>query len=130
MTEIEIHTFITARIMSRLSLPGQRRSEALREVLKLTVPGLGENQLEHMAALAPEIPPALYARWVGLFADRLLETAGLDELRDLCANTEKSNATLLLLYCMFMESERMEAVVAKDLQALNEAPCRAAKTWS
>ena len=101
-TEAELHAFITARVMSKLSLPGERRSEALREVLKLTLPGLDEKRLADMTALAPEIPPSLYAKWARLFADRLLETVGLDELRGLCANSEQSNATLLLLYSMFM----------------------------
>jgi len=121
ITEAEIHAFITARIMSRLSLPGERRSEALREVLKLTVSDLDTQRLETMIAMAPEIPLSLYAKWVGLFADRLLETVNGEQLQDLCANSEESNATLLLLYSMFMESERMERLTAEDLQALNRA---------
>ena len=121
ITEAEIHAFITARIMSRLSLPGERRSEALREVLKLTVSDLDTQRLETMIAMAPEIPLPLYAKWVGLFADRLLETVNREQLQDLCANSEESNATLLLLYSMFMESERMERLTAEDLQALNRA---------
>jgi len=121
ITEAEIHAFITARIMSRLSLPGERRSEALREVLKLTVSDLDTQRLETMIAMAPEIPLPLYAKWVGLFADRLLETVNREQLQDLCANSEESNATLLLLYSMFMETERMERLTAEDLQALNRA---------
>jgi hypothetical protein len=118
-TETEIHAFITARIMSRLSLPGERRNEALREVLKLTVSNPDAQRLENMIAMAPEIPLPLYAKWVGLFAGRLLETVNREQLQDLCANSEESNATLLLLYSMFMESERMERLAAEDLQALN-----------
>ncbi|MCL1939961.1 MAG: hypothetical protein FWG04_04805 [Desulfovibrionaceae bacterium] len=118
-TEAEIHAFITARIMSRLSLPGERRSEALREVLKLTHAHLDTQRLESMIALAPEIPLPLYAKWVGLFADRLLETVQREQLQDLCANSEESNATLLLLYSMFMESERMECLAREDLKTLN-----------
>jgi len=120
-TEAEMYVFITARVMSRLSPQGARRSEALREVLTVTLPDLGRQRLEAMTAMAPEIPLSLYAKWTGLFADRLLETVTLEELRNLCANTEESNATLLLLYAMFMESERMERLVADDLRALNGA---------
>lgn len=120
MTEEEMRVFITARILSRLSLPGERRNEALRDVLKLTVPGLDEKRLADMAARTPEIPASLYAKWVGLFADRVLETVNREQLRDLCQNSEESNAALLLLYSMFMESGRMEHMVAEDLRALHE----------
>jgi len=121
-TEAEIHAFITARVMSRLSPPGERRSEALREVLTVTLPDLDRQRLEAMTAMAPEIPLSLYAKWAGFFADRLLETVDLEELRNLCANSEKSNATLLLLYAMFMESERMERLTADDLRTLSGVP--------
>ncbi len=120
-TAEQMHAFITARVMSRLSLSGERRAEALREVLAVSLPGLEGQKLADMASLAPELPPSLYAKWAGLFADRLLETVQEDDLRDLCANSEQSNATLLLLYSMFMESERMEGVVSADLRALNSA---------
>jgi hypothetical protein len=119
--EAEIHAFITARIMSRLSPPGERRNEALREVLKLTVSSPDTQKLESMIAMAPEIPLPLYAKWVSLFADRLLETVSREQLQDLCANSEESNATLLLLYSMFMESERMERMAKEDLHALNHS---------
>ena len=116
-SDAEIHAFVTARIMSRISLPGERRSEALRDVLKLRLPELDRQKLESLITQTPEIPLALYAKWAGLFADRLLESVDRGELRDLCANSETSNATLLLLYAMFMESERMERIVAEDLRA-------------
>ena len=119
MTDVEMRAFITARVMSRLSLPGERRSEALREVLRVTMPGLDERKLENMTAMAPEIPVSLYGKWVGLFADRMLETVNCEQLEDLCSNSDESNATLMLLYSMFMESERMERVVADDLRLLN-----------
>ena len=129
MTEAEMRAFIAARVMSRLSRPGERRNEALREVLSVTMPGLDDAAISGMASTAPEIPSELYCKWVGQFADRMLETVPPEQLRELCDNTQDNNATLLLLYSMFMESERMEKMVADDLQALNKET-RAAEAGS
>lgn len=131
MTEKDMRAHIVRTILSRISGGGERRSQALREVLGIAVPRLGEASLADIAAKASELPPSLYQKWVGLFADRLLETAPREQLEDLCRDAPESAATLQLVYSMFMESERMEKMIAADLRALaagsgaadDESPC-------
>jgi hypothetical protein len=123
MTEEAIRAFVTARLLSRISGAGARRDEALRAVLGVAAPGLDDAALERLTAATPELPVTLYEKWVGMFLDRLLTTVPQDQLRDLCANTPESNASLQLVYAMFMESARMEAVVEDDLKLwLQDAP--------
>lgn len=114
----EIHTFITTRIILRLAHAGARRGEALREILSVSHPGLDDEAIAELASLVPELPSRIYEKWATLFADRLLETIPEKQLTELCENTDESNGTLMLLYSMFMESERMEKVVAEDLESL------------
>lgn len=130
MTEEQQRTFIAERIFARISGKGERRSEALRAFLDLTMPTLDEKTVAGMAAAIPELPPSLYRKWIGLFIDRLLETAPAAQITDLCQGTAESDASLLLVYIMFMESARMEKVVAEDLKALgkDDAP-EAAEAW-
>lgn len=118
MTEKDIRARIVHAILSCISGEGERRSQALREVLGIAVPRLDEASLAGIAAKVPELPLPLYQKWVGLFADRLLETAPREQLEDLCRDTPESAATLQLVYSMFMESERMEKMIAADLRAL------------
>ncbi|MDL2291389.1 hypothetical protein LJC09_04730 [Desulfovibrio sp. OttesenSCG-928-F20] len=118
MDEQALRTFIIARVLSRISPIGERRNTALRDVLGLTAPHLDKETLESVAPLVPELPQALYEKWAGAFADKLLESVPLEQLRTLCDNTEDNNAALLLTYSMFMESERMEQTVAEDIKAL------------
>ncbi|MDL2266619.1 hypothetical protein LJC46_01340 [Desulfovibrio sp. OttesenSCG-928-G15] len=115
----EMRVFITARVISRLAGQGPRRSEALRDVFAVTLPDLDADSISRLVADTPEIPLELSTRWVGMFADRLLETVPENELEDLCANTQDSNATLLLLYSMFMESQRMEETMRGDIAKFN-----------
>ena len=119
MTEADMHFFIATSILSRLAIAGERREEALREVIGVTVPDLDDDARARVASLVPELPGSLYEKWIGMFADRLLETVPHDQVADLCRDTEESNATLQAVYAMFMESERMEKTVAEDLQKLN-----------
>lgn len=118
MTRNEMHVFITARVISRLSRAGARRDEALRELLNVSAPGLDDKAVAAIVAAAPELPASLYEKWVGMFADRLVETVPQPQLEELCRNTEESNAALLLLYSMFMESARMEKVMRDDIATL------------
>lgn len=117
MNDQEIRDFITGKVLARLSGKGERRTVALRDVLGFAAPGIDAKDLTGVAELVPELPRSLYERWAGLFADRLLETVRRDQLEDLCLGTEESDASLLLVYAMFMESERMEKTVAEDLAA-------------
>lgn len=115
MTTEAMRAFITARILSRIAGAGARRDEALRAVLGVAAPGVDENTMAELVARTPELPAALYEKWVGMFADRLVTTIPPEQLQDLCLNTPESNASLQLVYAMFMESERMEREVAADL---------------
>lgn len=118
MTEEAVRAFVTAKILSRISGVGARRDEALRAVLGIAAPGVDDATMEELVAKTPELPFSLYEKWVGMFVDRLLETVPAPQLQDLCLNTPESNASLQLVYSMFMESTRMEEEVGKDLQLL------------
>jgi hypothetical protein len=118
MAEDSLRPFIIARILSRIAGAGERRTTALRDVLGIAAPHLDRDAIEEIAPLVPELPHSLYEKWAGLFADSLLERIPRDRIEALCLNTEESNATLLLTYSMFMESERMEKIVADDIKAL------------
>ena len=118
MTEKILREFITGNILGRLSAAGAQREEALRDVLGLTVPNLDDTAAAGIAGMIPELPVLLYEKWAGLFVDRLLETVPQAQIADLCRGTDESNATLALVYVMFMESERMEKLVAEDLRAI------------
>lgn len=115
MTAQAMRAFITARILSRIASAGARRDEALRAVLGVAAPGVDDATMAELVAKTPELPSTLYEKWVDMFAHRLLETVPHDQLRELCRNTPESNASLQLVYAMFMESERMEKEVADDL---------------
>ena len=130
MTEEQQRIFIADRILTRITGKGERRNEALRAFLDLTMPNLDDKTVAGMAAMIPELPASLYQKWSGLFTDRLLETVPPAQREDLCLGTPESDASLLLVYVMFMESARMEKVVAEDLGALAEidAP-EAAGAW-
>lgn len=123
MTKHEMHIFITTRIISRMAHAGARRDEALREILSVSAPNLDDRAIAELAASVPELPASLYEKWAGMFADRIIETVPEAQIEELCRNTDESNGALMLLYSMFMESERMEKVVAEDLRDLgNTSP--------
>ena len=131
MTSDEMRAHITAVLLGRLSHPdpdGERRGEALYDFLALSLPDMDEASLKSIAAKVPELPPALYRKWAGLFAERLLETIPQNQLEELCNGGEDNNATLALVYLMFMESERMEKQVAEDLAELGKQAALAART--
>ncbi len=118
MTENDLRQFVVSSILGRLARDGERREEALRDVLGLTVPNLDDAAARGIAGMVPQLPESVYAKWAGMFADKLMETVPPEQVRDLCRGTEESDATLALVYVMFMESERMEKVVARDLADL------------
>ena len=130
MTEEQQRKFIVDRILARIAGKGERRDEALRACLDLTMPNMDDKAVAGMAAMIPELPTFLYQKWIGMFADRLLETVPPAQIDDLCLGTPESDASLLLVYVMFMESARMENVVAGDLGALAETETpKAAGAW-
>lgn len=130
MREAQQRQFIAERILSRIAEKGERRDEALRAVIDLAIPNLDDKAIAGIAAAIPELPTMLYRKWVDMFVDRLLETVCQSQIEELCQGTPESDASLLLVYVMFMESARMERVVAQDLKALGEknAP-DAADAW-
>ncbi len=118
MHTLDIRTHIGSVVMARLTDSHDRRTEALEEFMGVTMPSVPDKAAGTVAALVPEIPASVYAKWVGLFVDRLLETVPGEQLAGLCDGTEENNATIALVYVMFMESQRMEQQVASDLAAL------------
>ncbi len=111
---------IVQAIMRRFVNSTERREEALRDVLKLMIASASDAQLGEQIGKIPQLPDFLYEKWATLFAERLLETVPPAQICDMCAGTEEADATLALVYVMFMESERMEGIVAQDLRAWHE----------
>jgi len=118
MNTHDIREHISRTVLARLSDSNLRRSKALDEFMGVTMPSMDGRAARQISPLVPEIPSAVYAKWVDMFADRLLETVPLEQLTELCGGTEENNATIALVYVMFMESERMEKQVAEDLARL------------
>jgi hypothetical protein len=103
--------------MARLDQDLERRREALRDYLSLTMPNMDDTTSDHLATLVPTVLPDLYAKWISLFVDRLMETVPRNQLEFLCDGNEENSATLLLIYIMFLESERMEQQIEDDLKS-------------
>ncbi len=104
-------------ILTRLAGETQSRQEALADFFSLTLPGSPESHVRHMAKLVPPLLPKLYDKWVGLFLERFFETVPHNQIDLLCDGSEENNATLVLIYLMFLESERMEKQRDEDLAA-------------
>lgn len=111
---IRAHIFLV--ILEKFSSSAERRQEALTEYLLVTLPNISDETARKLASLIPDILPDLYAKWIGLFADRLLETIPQDQLLHLCSGGEENDAALGLVFLMFMESERMERQMEDDLR--------------
>ncbi len=111
-------------IMEHVSRDEARRREALSEFFGVTLPAADDAQTQRLAELVPPLLPGLYEKWANMFVDRLFDTVPEEQIEDLCRSGEKNRATLLLVYIMFMESERMEKQVAQDLRShgLQQAP--------
>lgn len=118
MTDNSIRDSIKASILKRLDDSPSRRHEALQEFMGVTLPTVDDGSAASIASLVPQLPNSLYEKWATLFADRLLETVPKPQLEELCNGSADSEATLALVYVMFMESERMEKQIAEDLHAL------------
>lgn len=114
----KIRSHLAEVVLARLTDSQDRRSEALGEFMGVTMPCIDGKTADNVAAMVPEIPSSVYGKWVSMFVDRLFETVSLDQLAELCSGTEENNATIALVYVMFMESERMERQVAEDLATL------------
>ncbi|MFP4317179.1 MAG: hypothetical protein ACLFQR_13235 [Desulfovibrionales bacterium] len=111
----EIRSILFDRVMEQVSSSHERRAEALREFFSVSMPALSETEAERIAEMVPPLLPELYAKWITMFLDRLLETVPREQLEELCEDTRKNQATIGLVFIMFMESARMEEQIPKDL---------------
>lgn len=96
------------------------RQDAIRELLGAVRPDLAPEAAACVAEAVPPLLPELHRKWIGMFVDRLVETASQAQLELLCDGTQENNAALALAYVMFLESERMEKVIAEDLAKVEE----------
>jgi hypothetical protein len=117
LSNAAIREHISQTVMARLDQDLERRREALTDYLALTMPNLDEKISDHLATMVPKVLPDLYAKWISLFVDRLMETVPRNQLEFLCDGNEENSATLLLIYIMFLESERMEQQIEDDLKS-------------
>ncbi|MEZ0576013.1 hypothetical protein [Halodesulfovibrio aestuarii] len=118
MDILAIRDHLIATVMCRIDNSISSRAEALREFMDVTLPNIEKDASAEIAQHIPTLPENIYRKWAEMFADRMLQTVKTDQLADMCDNTEESNATIALVYLMFMESERMEVQIAKDLTEL------------
>ncbi|NDV19599.1 hypothetical protein GO013_09230 [Pseudodesulfovibrio sp. JC047] len=114
MTPKQIREHIFATIINKVEEQDEnRRLEALNEFMAVT--GISGNAPEKIAGLIPPIMHDLYEKWIIMFIDRLLETVAPENIELLCDGCDNNNAALVLAYIMFLESERMEQQIDKDL---------------
>ena len=118
MTADDARAHITALLLQRASQDEARRKEALRDYLDVTQATTDKATSEALAGLIPALMPALYAKWIGMFADRLLQTVPLNQIELVCDGSAENAAALTLAYMMFLESARMEKQIDEDLAAL------------
>lgn len=118
MTADDARAHITALLLERTSQDEARRKEALRDYLDVTQATTDHATSEALAGLIPALMPALYAKWIGMFADRLLATVPLTQIELVCDGSAENGAALTLAYVMFLESARMERQIDEDLAAL------------
>lgn len=117
MTEEQIRNHIHEIVMNKVrEQDDAKRREALSEFMAVTGTATADALAEKVADMIPPLMEELYAKWIGMFVDRLLETAPRDALELLCDGSEENNAALLLAYIMFLESARMEEQIDKDLR--------------
>lgn len=110
----EIKNRIVELVLEQVDRDAGRRAEAVAEYVELTA-GLEPEKARQVAGMVPPIQSSLYGKWIDMFADRLLETVPRNQIEHLADGGEESKAALVLVYLMFMESERMEKQVEEDL---------------
>jgi len=105
---------IAELVFEQVDRDADRRGEAVSDYIALTA-GVSQEQAQRVAELVPPVEKTLYARWIEMFANRLLETVPVDQVKHLTDGTEENKAALALVFLMFLESERMEKQIAQDL---------------
>jgi hypothetical protein len=96
------------------------RQEAIRELIGAVRPDMTSQAAACVAEVVPPLLPELHRKWIGMFVDKLFESAIPEQVEILCDGSEGNNAALALAYVMFLESERMEKVIAEDLEHVEE----------
>lgn len=116
MEEVKIRKYIHKIIMKKCIGNEDARQDALGEFIALTMPNIDEGAVRNIKSMIPPISD-LYDKWATMFIDRLLETVPRNQIEELCSGTTENDSALVLIYIMFMESERMEKQVAEDISA-------------
>lgn len=116
LTRAQMRAHIFLVILDKFSNSAQRRQEALQEYFLVTMPNVSEEAATNLAALIPDLMPELYSKWIDMFVERLFETVPEAQVEHLCDGTAENNASLGLVFLMFMESERMEKQTEDDLR--------------
>ena len=116
MEEAKIRKYIHKIIMDKCLGNEDARQDALGEFIAMTMPNVDEGAIKNIKSMIPPIAE-LYDKWAVMFIDRLLETVPRDQIEELCSGTSENDSALVLIYIMFMESERMEKQVDKDIAA-------------
>lgn len=114
MKETEIRSYIHKIIMAKCTDNEEARQDALGEFIAMTMPNIDEGTVKNIKSMIPPITD-LYEKWIQMFIDRLLETVPREQIEELCSGTVDNDSTLVLVYIMFMESERMEKQIPKDI---------------
>lgn len=110
----KVRKHVVRVVMDRVDTRDERRRQALEEFLAVTV-NPAEGVASRMAELVPPLVPELYEKWASMFADRLLETLPENQLDLVCDGSDDNDASLVLAFLMFLESERMEKQMEADL---------------
>jgi hypothetical protein len=116
-TEQALQDHLRTVVMAGLARQDENREQALKEYLAVMVPDMDITMSTRLASMVPVVLPDLYEKWVTMFTDRLFETVPLNQITHLCDGTPDNDATIGLVFLMFMESERMEKQIDTDLRA-------------
>lgn len=121
MSDKDFRDHFVGVILGRLDSGADSRQEALREYFGVRLPGVSEQEKDCLALSIPALIPALYRRWAGMCAARMIETVPADQREHLCDGSAANGAALTLIFLMFLESERMEKQMVEDLAAYGQA---------
>lgn len=105
---------IAELVLEQVDRDEERRGEAVSDYITLTA-GVEPDKARQVAGLVPPVQKSLYNKWIEMFAGRLLETVPLEQIKHLADGSEENKAALILVFLMFLESERMEKQIEEDL---------------
>lgn len=116
MPKDKIRKHITKAILKRLDQNEDKRREALEDFFAVTMTAPDESTAQGLAEMVPCLLPDLYKKWINMFIDRLMETVPMNQIELICEPGDDNEAAIVLAYIMFLESERMEKQIDKDLK--------------